>query len=100
MMERKEVPYLKTVFVCTNVRTDGRVACANPGRGGDKVCEALKHAVKKAGLKGKVRVARSGCLDLCAQGPNLFLYPDGEWCSGVKEEDVPEILKKLSRQAS
>ena len=95
-MEKKSVPYRRTVFVCTNVRTDGRAACANPGRGGDEICEALKHAVKKAGLKGKVRVARSGCLDLCAQGPNLFLYPEGEWRSGVTLEDVPELVKEIA----
>lgn len=95
-MEEKAVPYVKTVFVCTNVRTDGRAACANPGRGGDKICEALKADVKRLGLKGRVRVARSGCLDLCAQGPNLFIYPDGVWHSGARPEDVPELLKKIA----
>ena len=95
-MEKQGVPYRRTVFVCVNVRSDGRVACANPGRGGDKICEALKEGAQKAGLKGKVRVARSGCLDLCAQGPNIFIYPEGEWHSGVKLEDVPELLKKIA----
>ena len=95
-MERKPVPYRTTVFVCTNVRSDGRTACANPGRGGDAICEALKHGIKKAGLKDRVRVARSGCLDRCAEGPNLFVYPSGEWCSGVSPEDVPGLLEKLS----
>ncbi|MDE1975670.1 MAG: (2Fe-2S) ferredoxin domain-containing protein [Elusimicrobia bacterium] len=94
-MEKKSVPYQKTVFVCANVRTDGREACANPGRGGAELCEALKKAVKDAGLKGKIRVAKSGCLDLCAHGPNLFVYPGGEWRSGVKPEDAPEILRDL-----
>ena len=95
-MDKKPVPYKKTVFVCTNVRADGRVACGNPGRGGLELCEALKGAIKEKGLKGKVRVARAGCLDLCGQGPNAFLYPGGEWLSGVTAADVPEILKKLT----
>lgn len=95
-MEKKPVPYRRTVFVCTNVRQDGRLACANPGRGGEKLCEVLKHEVKKAGLKGRIRVARSGCLDLCAKGPNLFIYPDGEWISGASPEDAPELLKKIA----
>lgn len=95
-MEKKPVPYRRTVFVCTNVRAGGKVACANPGRGGDDVCQALKEEVKKAGLKGKVRVARSGCLDLCARGPNLFVYPEGEWFSGVKPEDVPELVSRIA----
>ena len=95
-MNKKPVPYRKTVFVCTHVRDDGRVACGNPGRGGLELCESLKLAVKTAGLKGKVRVARSGCLDLCEQGPNAFFYPGGEWLSGVSAADVPGILKKLT----
>ena len=95
-MSRKDIPYRRTVFVCTNIRTDGRIACANPGRGGDKICEALKSEIKKAGLKEKIRVARSGCLDLCSQGPNLFIYPEGEWRSGVKLQDVPELVKKIT----
>ena len=95
-MELKALPYRKTVFVCTNKRDGGRVACANEGRDGEAICEALKHAVKEAGLKKQIRVARSGCLDLCEQGPNVLLYPDGEWLSGVALADVPALIKKLA----
>lgn len=95
-MDKKPVPFRKTVFVCVNARDGGRVACGNPGRGGVELCEALKAAAKAAGLKGKVRVAKSGCLDLCEQGPNAFVYPGGEWLSGVTAADVPEIVKKLA----
>ena len=95
-MKSRPVPYRRTVFVCTNVRADGRAACANPGRGGDRVCEVLKKAVKDAGLKREIRVARSGCLDLCAEGPNVFIQPDGQWASGVSEADVPELLKRIA----
>ena len=58
-MQQKPIPYRKTVFVCVNVR-EGKVACANPGRGGDEICRALKEAVKVAGLKENIRVVRSG----------------------------------------
>lgn len=95
-MEKKPVPFQKTVFVCVNQREGGRVACGNPGRGGLELCESLKHAVKELGLKKSVRVARSGCLDLCEMGPNCFIYPDGDWYSGVTAQDVPAILEKLS----
>ena len=95
-MKSAKVPFQKTAFVCTNARDGGRVACGNPGRGGLELCEALKHGVKKLGLKGKVRVARTGCLDLCEQGPNVFLYPDGEWLSGLAPEDAEKILKRLA----
>lgn len=94
-MKSEKVPFLKTVFVCTNAREGGRVACGNPGRGGLELCDALKHGVKRLGLKGKVRVARTGCLDLCEKGPNVFLYPDGQWLSGLAPADADGILKTL-----
>lgn len=93
-MDKKPVPYRKTVFVCVNARDGGRAACGNPGLGGLELCESLKRAVKEKGLK--VRVAKSGCLDLCKQGPNAFIYPDGEWLSGVTAADVPDIVEKLA----
>jgi (2Fe-2S) ferredoxin len=95
-MKSEKVPFQKTVFVCTNAREGGRVSCGNPGRGGLELCESLKNGVKKLGLKGKVRVARTGCLDLCEQGPNVFLYPDGQWLSGIAPQDAEDILKKLA----
>lgn len=96
-MKHEKVPFAKTIFVCTHQRAeDGRVACGNPGRGGQELCEALKAGVKKAGLKGKVRVAKTGCLDLCEKGPNAFLYPSGEWLSGLTPADAEGILKTLA----
>ena len=95
-MKNESVPFKKTVFVCVNAREGGRVACGNAGRGGLELCEALKLGVKRLGLKGKVRVARTGCLDLCEQGPNVFLYPDGRWLSELKPGDADGILKTLA----
>lgn len=94
-METKPAPYRKFVCVCTNTRDDGRPACANTGRDGDAVWTALKEGVAKAGLKGQVRVSRSGCLGLCEHGPNLLVYPEGEWFSHMSPKDAPEILKRL-----
>jgi (2Fe-2S) ferredoxin len=95
-MKSDEVPYRKTVFVCTHARTDGRTSCGDPGRGGLELCQALKDGVKRLGLKDTVRVARSGCLDLCEQGPNVFINPGEQWLSDVKPEDAEAILKKLA----
>ena len=97
-MKSEKVPYRRTVFVCVNQRDGGRVACGNPGRGGAELAEALKAGVKRLGLKGKVRVARSGCLDLCEKGPNAFCYPEGEWLSGLSPADAETILKGLAGQ--
>lgn len=93
-METRSIPYRKTFFVCVNTRLDGRTACASLGREGADICRALKDAVKDAGLKGKIRVASSGCLGLCEKGPNVFVYPDGLWHSGVSVKDLSGLLKE------
>ena len=96
-MRSEKVPFRRTLFVCTHSRPEGeRASCGNPGRGGVETLAALKEAAEKAGLKGKVRIARSGCLDLCEKGPNAFLYPDGEWLSGLTPADAESVVRKLT----
>ena len=34
-----------------------------------------------------------GSLGLCEHGPNLVVYPEGTWYSGVTPADVPEIVR-------
>ena len=93
-MDRVKVPYQRMIFVCTNTRDEeGRLACANSGRGGDVICEKLKAAVKEKGLTGRVRVMRSGCQDLCEKGPILSVFPDNTCHQFVSPQDVPELIK-------
>lgn len=97
-MDETPAPFRRMVFVCVNAREDGRVACANPGRGGDELCRRLKEGVTALGLKGKVRVVRTGCLDLCEQGPNVVLFPEGTRLCGVSPDDAPKILERLKAE--
>lgn len=87
-------PYERHVFVCTNQRPpdDPRGCCAD--RGGEAVHKALKAEVARCGLKGKVRANSAGCLDACAFGVAMVIYPEGIWYRGVTVEDVPEIVEK------
>jgi (2Fe-2S) ferredoxin len=80
--------FQKFLFVCENSREEG--ACCMPQ--GERLRESLKDTVKKLGLN--VRVSRSGCLDLCAQGPNVLLMPDNKWFSHVQESDLKEIVRE------
>ena len=95
-MNPKPVPYKHILFVCTNEREPGRPACGQ--RGSEAICEKLKEEVKKQGLKGKVRVARSGCMDLCEQGPNVMVFPENAWYSGVTLDDVPALVEKYLKK--
>lgn len=96
-MDSKPVPFKRTLFVCTHARAGAqRPSCAAEGRGGYELLEALKAEVKARGLKGRVRVSRSGCLDLCEQGPNAFLYPEGTWYHGLTAADAPRLAERLA----
>jgi (2Fe-2S) ferredoxin len=98
-VEIRTVPYEALIFVCTNTREGGRVACANPGRAGAEIRDRLKAEVKARGLKGKVRVSASGCLDVCEDGPNVMVFTAaGEriWFKKVSEADLPQILRSIN----
>jgi len=56
--------------------------------------EELRKVVKERNLKGEVRVLRSGCLDVCAFGPNVMIWPEALWYMKVTKEDVPQIIEK------
>ena len=91
-MESKPSPYLKHLFVCVNRRDPGVTCCSHTG--GEAIKEKLKAFVKDNGLKGKVRVSSSGCMDLCAQGPNVMVEPDHRWYHHVTLEEVDRIIEE------
>jgi (2Fe-2S) ferredoxin len=94
-MNKQTIPYLCHIFICTNVRENNP---ENPGcgaKGGNALKDQLKKAVNERGWKGKVRVSTSGCMGLCAQGPNVVLYPQGIHFSAVTENDLPTILEAV-----
>jgi NADH:ubiquinone oxidoreductase subunit E len=46
---------------------------------GEDIAEDLKKIAKAMNCKGKLRVTRSGCMDLCAFDPNMMIWPEGLW---------------------
>lgn len=93
MLIQNESPYIAHVFVCTNDRKGERKSCAD---GNSQLLKAkLKDAVESKGWKGKVRVSTSGCLGVCGEGPNVMIYPQRLWFSGVSMNDVDAILSTI-----
>ena len=93
MAELKESPYVCHVFVCTNDRGGKKKSCAD--NDSPLIRKALKEGVNERGWKGKVRVSQSGCMGLCAKGPNVMVYPQKIWYSQVSTDDVDLILSKI-----
>jgi len=82
------------LFVCTNVRKpdDPRGCCS--AKGSEAVLDAIKAKAHAAGLKGVVRVNSAGCLDACAHGVSIVVYPQAVWYSHVTVEDAEEIVQR------
>jgi (2Fe-2S) ferredoxin len=89
-----EPHFERHVFVCVNRREPGdpKGCCAE--KGADEVRDAFKHALHEKGLKGRIRANAAGCLDQCARGVTVVVYPEQIWYGGVKAADVPEIVEQ------
>ena len=91
-MKKTKSRFRKVVFVCENER-EGKACCAPEG---NRLRESLKNSVREMGLAAEIRVSRSGCLDVCAEGPNVLIMPDNIWFHGVQESDLPKILDDIT----
>jgi (2Fe-2S) ferredoxin len=85
-------PFTYHVYVCTQEKPDGAPCCA--ARGGAGVLDALRAEIGRAGLDGAVQLTTCGSIGLCERGPNMVVYPEGVWYSGVTVEDVSEIVRE------
>ncbi|MBK9135796.1 MAG: (2Fe-2S) ferredoxin domain-containing protein [Betaproteobacteria bacterium] len=84
--------YKHHVFFCLNQRANGEACCAD--HGAQAAFEHAKARVKSHGLAGPggVRVNKAGCLDRCAGGPVVVVYPDETWYTYVDQHDLDEIV--------
>ncbi|MSQ23112.1 MAG: (2Fe-2S) ferredoxin domain-containing protein [Chloroflexi bacterium] len=82
-MERS--PEIALCLVCHNIDCKSR--------GSIEVGEAI--AARLAAAGSTVEVKPYICFGACTEGPNLVLYPQGTWYSGVQPSDVPEIANHI-----
>jgi len=85
--------YEKHIFICENKRdpSDPRGCCSQ--KGSLEIRDLFKKRLKELGLNKKMRANGTGCLDACAFGPSIVVYPEQIWYGGVKVEDVEEIIQ-------
>ncbi len=86
--------FLHHVFVCINERAEGHPRGCCSSKDGNAVAAAFKQKLYERGLKRIVRPNKAGCLDQCAQGVAVVVYPEATWYGGVRPEDVDEIIDK------
>jgi len=82
------------VFVCHNSRPADapRRSCTSDGK--SDLHTRLQQLTKEAGLGGRVRINKSGCLDQCEHGPMVVVYPEAVWYGNVKPEDASSIVEE------
>jgi len=88
-------PFRFHVYVCDQKKPEGAPSCT--ARGSGAVIAALRREITAQGLADGVQLTTCGSLGLCERGPNIVVYPEGYWYSGVRPEDVPEIVREHFR---
>ena len=85
------------LFVCENVRPPENARGCCTAKGSPEVRAKLKEELDRRGLKGFVRANSAGCLDQCAHGVTVVVYPEQVWYGHVTVADVPEIVDALAQ---
>jgi (2Fe-2S) ferredoxin/predicted O-methyltransferase YrrM len=91
-------PFRFHVFVCEQQKPEGLPCCG--ARGGHQVADALRREVAARGLAEEVQITACGSIGLCERGPNMVVYPEGTWYSGVRPEDAAEIVESHFRNGT
>ncbi len=84
----------KHILICTHERAEGNSRGCCKHADSVSVLAEFKKQIAERGLKRKIRANQSGCLDQCAHGPVMVVYPDAVWYGAVRPENVSEILDK------
>jgi (2Fe-2S) ferredoxin len=85
------------LWVCTNERPENHPMGSCARKGSRALLDALKRGVAERGLRERVRVCASSCLDVCWAGMAIAVMPDHTVYGRVQPSDVPEILDTLAR---
>jgi (2Fe-2S) ferredoxin/predicted O-methyltransferase YrrM len=85
-------PFRYHVYICDQHKPEGIPSC--PAHGSKQVIEALRKEIAVKGLADEVQVTTCGSIGLCEWGPNMVVYPEGTWYTGLRPEDIPEIVSE------
>lgn len=86
--------YQYHVFFCTNQRSDGTQCCQQYQA--QEARDYVKQRVKALGaaIPGHVRINSAGCMNRCAEGPVVVIYPQAVWYTYVDHSDLDAIIEE------
>jgi (2Fe-2S) ferredoxin len=59
-----------------------------------EIRDKFKSEIDRLNLGDDIATALTGCFGLCALGPHVLIYPEETLYSGIKLEDVTEIVEQ------
>ena len=95
--------YVRNVKEATG-STDGKtndgykyhiMVCAGTGctsSGSVTLIKEFERLIKEAGIENEVKIIKTGCFGLCAEGPIVVVYPEAAMYCQVQPADVAEIV--------
>ncbi len=81
------LPFKQHVLICTGPRCGGE-------RHSERIRQEFRKQFVRQSLPASVKDTACICFGLCSYGPNVIIYPDGVVYSGVKQQDVAEIVRE------
>jgi len=86
--------YRYHVFFCANQRPDGEICCQQ--HNAQAMRDYAKQRVKALHqqISGNTRINSAGCLNRCAQGPVMVIYPEAVWYTWATQSDIDEIIEQ------
>ena len=73
------------------------LVCAGTGctsSGSAVLFDEFEQRLKDAGIENEVKVVKTGCFGLCAEGPIVVVYPEGAMYCRVTKTDDQEIVEE------
>ena len=81
------LPFKQHILICTGPRCGGE-------RHSERIRQEFRRQFVRQSLPASVKDTPCICFGLCSHGPNVIIYPDGVVYSGVRQQDVAEIVRE------
>lgn len=78
--------YRAHILVC------GGTGCTSSNS--EKIIQELEMQLAEKQLQNEVKIVKTGCFGLCAEGPIVVVYPEGAMYTMVQVEDIKEIVEE------
>lgn len=92
-MTKENLYFQHHVFCCTNERPPDNPRGSCKAKGSVELRNYMNARVKELKLPA-TRINSSGCLDRCALGCTMVIYPEAVWYTYATKADVDEIIER------